>query len=314
MAKEAIISNERLNCYGTRVITSGIDIEQYSRNPILLYMHRRSESREELPIGRIDNLRIENGVLYGTPVFDNDSEQERIIASKWERGTLRMLSAGLEIIELSEDPAQLVAGQTRPTITRSKLIEVSVVDIGANDDALQVGFYREGKILTLAAGEEHPEIPLLTLRQENITNNPTIKKRTMEKILLALGLAPSATEEEAVNAINALRSERDSANLSRITDAVENAIKEKRITADKNEHFIGLGKAVGYDQLKATLECMTPAVKPTDIIKPSSKPTSEATLTWGTATADQLEKLRTENREEYCRLYKEHFGFMPTID
>ena len=39
-------------------------------------------------------------------------------------------------------------------------IEVSVVDIGANDDALQVGLYHEGKLLTLAAGEENRSVPL----------------------------------------------------------------------------------------------------------------------------------------------------------
>lgn len=202
-------------------------------------MHRRSESRDELPIGRMENLRIEDGTLYGTPVFDTDTEQERMIAAKWERGTLRMLSAGLEIIELSEDPALLVAGQTRPTISRCKLLEVSIVDIGANDDAMQVGFYREGKMLTLAAGEEHPDIPLLNLTQEKTNDNqPTTKKRTMDKILLALGLATTATEEEAVTAINALRTERDNANLSRITDAVDAAVKQKRITDDKREHFM----------------------------------------------------------------------------
>ena len=74
-----------------------------------------------------------------------------------------MLSAGLDIMEWSEDPTLLVAGQTRPTVTKSKLIEVSVVDIGANDDALQVGLYHEGKLLTLAAGEESDHLPLLNL-------------------------------------------------------------------------------------------------------------------------------------------------------
>lgn len=309
MAKEAIISTERLNCYDTRVITSGIDTEQYSRNPVLLYMHDRGR----MPIGHIENLRVENGILYGTPVFDTDTEEERIIAAKWERGTLRMLSAGLEIIELSEDPALLLPGQTRPTISRSKLIEVSIVDIGANDDALQVGLYKEGKILILAAGAESPDIPLLKLSKEEPEPTTQTKKRTMEKILLALGLAPTATEEEAVTAINALRTERDSVNLSRITDAVDTAVKRKRITDDKKEHFIGLGKAVGYDQLKATLDCMTPAMKPTDIINPASKPVGTE-LKWDTATPEQLEKLRSDNREEYCRLYKEHFGFAPKFD
>ena len=157
--KEAVISTPKLNCYGTRVLTNGIILEQYRKNPILLYMHTRSE---RLPIGTITNIRIDGDVLYGTPQIDGDTEEEKIIAQKWERGTLRMLSAGLEIIEISDDPSLLVPGQTRPTITKSKLNEVSIVDIGANDDALQCcKIYENGSVLTLAMDEDAAFLPLL---------------------------------------------------------------------------------------------------------------------------------------------------------
>lgn len=181
--KEAIISTERINSYGSRVLTAGIDLTQYEKNPIVLFMHRRGR-KEDMPIGIMTNLRVENGILYGTPKFDDDTEDERNISKKWDRGTLRMLSAGLDIIEWSEDPKLLVAGQTRPTITKSKLIEVSVVDIGANDDALQVGLYHEGRLLTLAAGEESSHLPLLSLstpkdpKKQPQNNN---QKRTWKK-------------------------------------------------------------------------------------------------------------------------------------
>ena len=120
MSKEAIITSSRLNCYGTRVLTEGVDTEQYEKNPILLYMHRRG-SRSDMPIGVIENLRREGDFIYGTPKFDELTEEEKIIAAKWENGTLRMLSAGLEIIEWSEDEKYLVQGQTRPTVVRSNL-------------------------------------------------------------------------------------------------------------------------------------------------------------------------------------------------
>ena len=47
-----------------------------------------------------------------------------------------MVSAGIDILELSEDPKHLVQGQTSPTISKSKRFEVSLVVIGANDDAI----------------------------------------------------------------------------------------------------------------------------------------------------------------------------------
>lgn len=320
--KEAIISTERVNSYGSRVITAGIDYSQYEKNPVLLYMHRRGR-REDMPIGIMTNIREENGILYGTPKFDDDTEDERNISKKWDRGTLRMLSAGLDVLEWSEEPEMLMAGQTRPTVTKSKLIEVSVVDIGSNDDALQVGLYHDGKLLTLAAGEESDHLPLLsrpetdggdatpttTPEDEQTPNN---NSNNMEKILLKLGLAPGATEDEAVAAIGRLQEEKDTMRLARITDSVETAIKERRITADKKEKYLNLGKQIGLDGLNALFADMTPAQKPLDLVKPTGGGNGGAVnLTWATATAEQLADLRDNNREEYVRLYKEHYGFAP---
>lgn len=324
--KEAIISTPRLNSYGTRVLTEGIDTGQYKKNPILLYMHRRGR-KEDMPIGIIENLRVEGETLYGTPKFDDDTEEERTISKKWERGTLRMLSAGLDVVEWSEEPDLLVPGQTRPTVTKSKLIEVSVVDIGSNDDALQVSLYNEGELLTLAAGEESDHLPLLTAKKEE-TPAPEEKEEektpnnksnnNMEKVLLKLGLAPTATEDDAVAAISALQTEKTNLTLARVTDAVETAIKEKRITADKKEKYINLGKEHGLDTLSGILADMQPAQKPLDLVRPGAgaggaAPAADMNLTWATATPEQLKQLRDENRDEYVRLYKAHFGIAPTF-
>lgn len=325
--KEAVISTPRLNSYGARVLTEGIDLTQYLKNPILLYMHRRG-GKEDMPIGIMENLRVENGILYGTPKFDDDTEDERNISKKWDRGTLRMLSAGLDIIEWSEDPALLVSGQTRPTVTKSKLREVSVVDIGANDDALQVGLYHEGQLLNLAAGEESEHLPLLACSRatamkesEQIQNNNSCCAsgkpitKNMEKILLKLGLAPGATEDDAVAAISKLQEEKATMTLARITDAVDTAIKERRITADKKDKYLTLGKQVGIDSLNALFADMSPIQKPLDLVKPTggASGAADVKLTWATASADQLAELREGNREEYMRLYREHFGFDPAF-
>ena len=99
-------------------------------------------------------------------------------------------------------------------------------------------------------------------------------------------------------------------NLARITDAVNAAVAEKRITADQKEHFINLGKVSGVESLHTTLSMFTPAQKPTDVIKPTNQQTN---LKWEECTGEQLEALRKENREEYIRLFKERFGFAPDI-
>lgn len=70
-------------------------------------------SREDIPIGIMENIRVDGDKIFGTPKIDRDTEEEKVIAAKWERGTLRMLSAGIDIIECSDDPQYLVQGQTR---------------------------------------------------------------------------------------------------------------------------------------------------------------------------------------------------------
>lgn len=67
--KRVRISNESVNSYGTRVLTSGINIEQYNRNPVLLYMHERGQV-----IGLVRDLRVENDELTGELVFDEATE------------------------------------------------------------------------------------------------------------------------------------------------------------------------------------------------------------------------------------------------
>jgi hypothetical protein len=181
MSKEAVISTSRLNSYGTRVLTEGIDYEQYIKNPVLLYMHARpwGSTQDAGVIGRIENLRVDGDRLIGTPVFDSEDEFAKKIANKWEKGFLKMLSAGLEVIEASSDKNLLVAGQTGRTLTKTKLLEVSVVDIGANDDALSLKY--NGKHINLAESSEQ-ELAWLRLEMNQFLNNNNETKKEMEKI------------------------------------------------------------------------------------------------------------------------------------
>jgi len=320
MAKEAVISTSALNCYGTRVLTSGTDLEQYRKNPVLLYMHRRG-GRDDMPIGIIDNLRVDGDVIYGTPKFDGDTEEEKRIEAKWERGTLRMLSPYFDIIETSDAPDTLVPGQTRPTVTKAKLVEVSIVDIGGNDEALQVRLSRDGKALTLALGEECDALPLLkdNTAQEpeqapgTDSTKPNKPSITMEKILLKLGLPSNATEDQALAAIDALMGENSQMKLARIGDAVDAAIAERRITAEKKDQFIELGKKAGIEALKANLALFTPAPKPIDIVGGGKPEGGAVALKWEDLSAEQIADMRANDKDGYIKLYKEHYGFAPEI-
>ena len=321
MAKEVIISTSGLNCYGSRVLTSGIDLTQYQKNPVLLWMHRRSYNGKDMPIGRMENLRIDGDRLIGTPVFDENDEFAKQIASKWENGFLRMASAGIEIVETSDAPEHLLQGQTRATITRSKLEEVSIVDIGGNDEALQL-YGTDGKLMTLASGENCDHLPLLLNKEhaegtapEASFNNQNNNNSMNKEILQLLGLSETASEQEAVNALRLLKEKADKAEslqLASINALVDGAVADKRITADKKEHFVNLGKSSGIEALRTTLELMQPQRKPTEVIhQTTDQPAGGEHKTYAKLSdvpASEIPSLKESNPTEYARLYQAEYG------
>lgn len=310
-----------MNSYGTRILTAGIDLEQYRRNPVLLWMHRRNYQDTAGPIGRIENLRLDGTRLIGTPVFDQNDPFAQQIQSKWENGFLRMASAGLELLEVSDDPSLAFDGQTRATVTRSKLVEVSIVDIGSNDEALKL--YESGKILTLAAGEEHKSLPMLKLntdpeqREGEECNKQKIEKQMNKEFLTLLGLPETATEEQALASLRLLKTRADQVEtiqLAAVTAAVDNAIAERRIMAENRDHFIALGKNAGLDNLTATLKLMPVQQKPTEVINLSktSAPGAGAAPKEYAKLSEVPEKelltMRKENPAKYAQLFKAEYG------
>lgn len=319
--KEVIISTEAVNSYGTRILTDGIDLEQFKRNPILLWMHRRNYQGTAGPIGRIENLRRDGAKLIGTPVFDQNDPFAKQVESKWENGFLRMASAGLEPLEVSDDPALVLDGQTRATVTRSRLVEVSIVDMGSNDEALQL--YASGQLLTLSAGEEHPNLPMLKLEKNDPApgeeqNNKSIKQNQMNKeFLILLGLPETATEDQALASLRLLKERADQAEtiqLAAVTSAVDAAIAERRILAENRDHFITLGKSAGLQNLTDTLKLMAPQQKPTEVInlKRESAPGGAAPTKEYTKLSEvpenELLTLRKDDPTKYAQLYKAEYG------
>lgn len=304
--KRVRISNDSLNSYGTRVLTSGMDVSQYSRNPVLLYMHERG-----YVIGYVKDLKVENDEVSGELVFDEASELSRRCKRQWEFGSLKMVSAGLGILELSEAPEHLVQGQTRPTISKSKLFEVSVVDIGANDDAIVL--HKDGQRIDLSK-DGGIILPLLHSK-----NNKKSEEMDREKLALKLGLGKDASEEAifaelsklktAGEEVENLRKENEALLTSRIEAMVDSAIVEKKIDAGRKEHFVSLGKKVGADELKEVFDSMSPRVMLSSIVNGSGAANTPGEYKkLSDVPESKLLDLRRDNPSEYKRLYKEEYG------
>ena len=308
MGKRVRITNESVNSFGFRVLTAGIDLEQFKRNPVLLYMHERGNV-----IGYVDDLKVENGEVTGELVFDEASELSRRCKKQYEVGSLRMVSIGLDPKETSDARELLLEGQTRPTVTRSKLVEVSLVDIGANDDAIVMR--NDGTAIELEK-DGNCLLPLL--------NNKPFNQTTMDlkAIALKLGLPETADEatilakiaelQKEAGASVTLKAENDQLKLASITTLVDTAVAEKKITVENRDHFISLGKTVGAEELTKTLAAMSPNVKLSGVINQGGGAAPQGAGSYTKLSevpeADLL-KLRQENKAEYKRLFKAEYGY-----
>ena len=182
-AKRVRLTNSGINAYGTRILTEGMELKQYARNPVLLYMHNRGEV-----IGLVKDVVVDGEEITAELVFDEASELSKRCKKQFEFGSLRMVSVGIDILELSSDKKHLLQGQTRPTISKSKLVEVSLVDVGANDDAIVL--YRGGKQLNLASGADAALLPELLNHKEN---QEIMNEELKKEVALLLGLPDTAS-------------------------------------------------------------------------------------------------------------------------
>ena len=119
-----LVSDESDNSHGFKVLTEGIDITQFEKNPIMLYMHERPTI-----IGMWKNLRKEDGKLYADAVFDTESEKGGEVARQVEKGFLRGASIGI-----TYQKEYLKNG----VLEKCRLFEISIVDIGSNPNALKL--------------------------------------------------------------------------------------------------------------------------------------------------------------------------------
>ena len=307
MGKRVRITNDSLNSYGTRILTSGMEIGQYERNPVLLYQHNRGQV-----IGYVKDIRVENNEVTGELMFDCASELSQRCKKQFEFGSLRMVSVGIDVLETSEAKEHLVQGQTRATITKSKLFEVSLVDIGANDDAIVL--HKDGELITLSKDEKSSYLPL-------ISNNQILTKMEQKTLCLLLGL-PETADEAAIKAaigdlkksqaeFTKLEAEKATLELERLTSAVDKAIGEKRIDATKKDQFVELGKKVGYQELQNVFAAMSPQTKLSAVIGHQGGAPTGGEKTYkklSAVSSDEILKLRKEQPEEYKRLYKAEYG------
>lgn len=125
MSKTFILSDETLNSYGYKVLTSGIDLSRFKANPVMFYNH----NRESGVIGRWENIKIEGYRLLADPVFDEADDFARKIKNKIENGFIKSASIGIfsDGFELKDNERWIM---------NCRMIECSIVDMPSNENAI----------------------------------------------------------------------------------------------------------------------------------------------------------------------------------
>lgn len=303
MPKRVRLTNESLNAYSTWLVTAGGDIQQYLKNPVLLYMHARGKV-----IGLLKDIKVEGEEITAELVFDEATELSVQCKKQYEFGSLRMVSVGVDILETSDASELIKEGQRYPTITKWKLTEVSLVDIGANDDAIVLKM--DGKTINLGKDGSNP-LPVLNNHKNTTTMNE------LQKVALQLGLpqdADLATVMAKIKEIqlsaqksDEMKSKLETMELNAITSAVDVAIKESRLEASQKDHFINLGKKIGLADLQTTLNAMAPVQKPSSFVAPENSP-AVTYKKLSEVPATELIELRKNNPAQYKALYKAEYG------
>lgn len=314
MTHEFIVNTENVNEYGYRILTDGIDTVQYMRNPVVLFGHVRGLSEPKRVVGRCVELKKQNNQLIAVVEFDKADEFAKEVAGKVERGFIRMASLYADVLETSTDTSLILQGQTLETVTACKLIEISIVDIGGNDNALKLS--KNGQPIQLKK--------IKSKQQSNMS---------LETIALAMGLKEDAESTAIVKAYNSLKLAKEQAEtkangleteLKEIKNAEANSLIEKGVLlglihedfketikgafeADFSKEKAKLTKLIEDKEAETNQNETHQTVK--EIVLGKGKSPKEITLTFDYLQKhdpEQLRKIRDEQPKEYARLAKEY--------
>lgn len=309
-----ILSDETVNQYGFIVLTAGIKLDRFKENPVMLDAHALGLKSV---IGKWENLRVEGTKLLADSEFDEADKDAAEISRKVTEGFIKGASVWVDF-EKSDVKLDVEGYEGIPVVVVSELMEASIVSVPNNKRALKLsasGEMLEGK--SFAA-------KLSANKNQNIMN-PELKT-----VFEALGLTLSATSTSAhaVEAINALKAERDAnktkldgleAKLKAEHDAkvealITSAIESKKLSAEKKDHYTKLAK-LDFDATKHIIDGLathttissTLGAGDPDKQKDPYEGKSYKELMASAEGSKYLAKLKAENKDAHKKLWQASF-------
>lgn len=247
------------NTYKFSILTAGIDLTRFLKNPVMLSDHYNSNWNV---IGKWFDVKKNGAVLTGLPDFDTEDTDTASIAGKVERGYINACSMGILF-----DRENLTVIEGKVVLTKCELVEVSIVPVPSNANAVRL-MHADGKVM------DEKEIQELTLSVIPGIKNPELNLNihNMKKIILSIatlmalgfedqpadGLDVSTVDSKVLGLakdVQKLTAENESLKLAaktakeaseaqtktRIETKVDLAITKGQIKADEKEEMVTLG-------------------------------------------------------------------------
>ena len=161
------------NSYGFSILTEGIDLTRFMKNPVMLSDHWNSNWNV---IGKWNDVKKEGAILTGLPEFDTEDKDAAAIGGKVERGFINACSMG---IVFDRENLSVIGGKV--FLTKCELVEVSVVPVPSNANSVRL-MHEDGKVM------DEKEIQELSLSIIPSIKNPelNLKIDNMKKIILSV--------------------------------------------------------------------------------------------------------------------------------
>ena len=135
-----IASTANADRYGDVINQSGWDLSKYRQNPVILLNHNANA----LPIGK-GEVDVVDGKLMVDVEFDMDDPQAAEVARKTKAGFLNAVSVGFNPIDATPrsmlEKSHPAHGQSGQYFDKAELLEISIVTIPANGEAVAAKGY-----------------------------------------------------------------------------------------------------------------------------------------------------------------------------
>lgn len=290
--KEFCLSDDSVNCYGYRMLTSGLQLKRFNP-PIGFLMH----NREAGVAIRWEDLVIRENCLYGKPAVNVTVFPD--LAKQIEDGFYAAASVGhIVALKITDDDEYKIDGQTGPTVLEWFPREISIVDIPGNYNAIAQLFDEADNLL-------HDLTDNLNNMNKNVIEVGALglpnlaADATAEQVQEAIRNL-IATAQRAENAEKALAALQEKTNAKEIQSLIDTALAAHKINAASAEK-LKADYAQNPDGLRALLDAMPAQQTLADRLK-TEIPAKYQGKTWAELYKDGS---LADIKENYPDLYKE---------